>query len=298
MHKRVFCFLLAAVLFCCPALAAEDAQESPNPTAHNISAACDSRFGSLLLDSPTGVTEDNIYFHVTVKKGYLPQNPKIVTASGKAVQCYVEGSADGVFDYYFMMPDEDVEISVGFTIENAPFDDVSIDDWFCDEVLAIHSAGLMNGTGERTFSPYGPADRAMLVTILWRVSGSPEPSSASSFTDVDSSAWYAKAVAWASENGIVDGCGGGLFRPSDPLTREQLAAILYRYAKFSGMDTGKTSELGGYSDSDKIGGWALDAVKWAVGSGIITGSGPDTLSPQGSATRAQTAVMLVRFGAV
>ena len=227
--------------------------------------------------------------------GYLPENPKITTASGKAVQCYVSGTEGAVHSCYFLMPDEDVTISVSFTIEDAPFDDVTTADWFCDEVLTACKAGIMSGTGERTFSPNAATDRGMLVTMLWRMAGSPEPASAAAFIDVAEGEYYAKAVGWASENGIVEGYEDGTFRPASPITREQFAAILYRYAKHSGADVSKTAELTKFSDAGSVGSWAIEAMKWAVASGIIGGAEGNLISPQGNATRAQTAVMLVRY---
>ncbi len=288
MKKRVFCLLLAAALLCSGALAA--GQEK-----HSVKAICDSRFGSVSVDSAEAAVEDNIYFHVTVKAGYLPENPKITTASGKAVQCYVSGTEGAVHSYYFLMPDEDVTISVSFTIEDAPFDDVTTADWFCDEVLTACKAGIMSGTGERTFSPNTATDRGMLVTMLWRMAGSPELASAAAFIDVAEGEYYAKAVGWASENGIVEGYEDGTFRPASPITREQFAAILYRYAKHSGADVSKTAELTKFSDAGSVGSWAIEAMKWAVARGIIGGAEGNLISPQGNATRAQTAVMLVRY---
>lgn len=294
MTKRFICFLLAAALLACSAFAAAP-ETSPEPAQHKINISCDARFGSVKLDSQTGAFGDNIYFHVSATEGFVPENPKIATASGTAVQCYVADDEDGIYDYYFSMPDEDVTISLSFSFAGAPFDDVLVTDWFCVEVLRACSAGYMNGTGERSFSPNAPADRAMLVTVLWRIAGQPEPKAASSYSDVDASAYYAKAVAWAAENEIVNGYEDGSFRPADALTREQFAAILYRYAVYCGYDISASNSLSAYTDAGKVGSWALDAMKWAVGAGIVTGSGAATLAPQGTATRAQTAVMLVRF---
>lgn len=292
MRKRVFCLLLAAALLSCCALAQDDAAE---PVRHGIITSCDSRFGSVKLDSALAAAEDNVYFHVTPREGFVPQNPKISTASGLAVQCFAAGSEGGVFDFYFLMPDDDVTVSISFDFADAPFDDVAVSDWFSAEVMRAYNEGLMSGTGERCFAPFASTDRAMLVTILWRLSGSPEAASQPAFSDVDASAWYAPAVAWAAENAIVTGFEDGSFHPAEALTREQFAAILYRYAGFSGLDTGSAGSLDKFSDASSLSGWALDAMRWAVGCGVITGSGPALLSPQGSASRAQTAVMLVRF---
>lgn len=280
MKKRLLCILLAAALLCSPALAAG---------THGIALEFDSSLGSVTLDTDKGTAGDNIYFTVTPNAMYTPENPKISTASGDAVQCYASGTEDGTYKYYFSMPDDDVTVSVGFS---GPFDDVAASDWFCAEVLRAYSSGLMSGTGERTFSPNVPATRGMLVTILHRLAGSPEAEG--SFPDVDANAYYASAVAWASKNGIVEGFEDGNFRPDENVTREQLASVLYRYAMSRGCDVSASADLSAYADAGSVSSWAADAMRWAVGAGIISGTA-NGLEPQGTATRAQTAAMLVRF---
>lgn len=281
MKKTLLCILLAAALLCSPALAAG---------THGIAIEFDSALGSVALETDSGTAGDNIYFTVTPNSMYTPENPKISTASGDAVQCYASGTEDGVYKYYFSMPDDDVTVSVGFT---GPFDDVAASDWFSAEVLRAYSAGLMSGTGERTFSPNVSATRAMLVTILHRLAGEPAASDGG-FADVGEGAYYASAVAWASTNGIVEGYEDGSFRPDEPITREQLAAVLYRYAVSRGCDVSATGDLSAYADAGSVSSWAADAMRWAVGAGIISGTA-NGLEPQGTATRAQTAAMLVRF---
>ena len=152
----------------------------------------------------------------------------------------------------------------------------------------------MSGMSAQEFGPDGQVTRGQVVTILWRLAGSPTVSG-KAFPDVSASAWYADAVAWASANGVVSGYENGGFGPGDPVTREQLAAILYRYAQLSGKDTDQTADLSGYTDSVTISTWAPQALKWAVGSGLISGTGTHTLSPRGTATRAQIAVILQNF---
>lgn len=175
-----------------------------------------------------------------------------------------------------------------------PFTDVKAGAWYADAVKYVFEQGLMSGMSAQQFGPDSTVTRGQVVTILWRLAGSPTVSG-KTFTDVSADAWYADAVAWASTNGVVSGYESGLFGPGDPVTREQLAAILYRYAQLSGKDTGKSADLSGYTDSVTISAWAPQALKWAVGSGLISGTGASTLSPRGSATRAQIAVILQNY---
>jgi len=175
-----------------------------------------------------------------------------------------------------------------------PFTDVQADAWYADAVKYVFDQGLMSGMSAQEFGPDGQVTRGQVVTILWRLAGSPTVSG-KAFPDVSASAWYADAVAWASANGVVSGYENGGFGPGDPVTREQLAAILYRYAQLSGKDTDQTADLSGYTDSVTISAWAPQALKWAVGSGLISGTGTHTLSPRGTATRAQIAVILQNF---
>ena len=175
-----------------------------------------------------------------------------------------------------------------------PFTDVQSGAWYADAVKYVFDQGLMSGMSAQEFGPDGQVTRGQVVTILWRLAGSPTVSG-KAFPDVSASAWYADAVAWASANGVVSGYENGGFGPGDPVTREQLAAILYRYAQLSGKDTDQTADLSGYTDSVTISAWAPQALKWAVGSGLISGTGTHTLSPRGTATRAQIAVILQNF---
>ena len=176
-----------------------------------------------------------------------------------------------------------------------PFADVSGSDWFYNDVRYVYEKGIMDGTGIDRFSPNAPLTRAMIVTILYRMAGSPSVSGSSDFTDVAASKWFAKAVAWAAANGIVNGYGSGLFGPNDPVTREQLAAILYRYAVYGGMTAVTLEEnLGSFADTAQLSAYAIQAMNWAVGQGLINGSGSN-LVPKAQATRAQVAAIIHRY---
>ena len=176
-----------------------------------------------------------------------------------------------------------------------PFTDVSEKDWFYGDVMFVYENGLMLGTSKTLFSPHGTATRGMMATILWRMEGSPVPKGKNSFTDVEAGKWYADAITWTAENGIFAGYGKDKFGPDDPITREQLAAIFYRYADYKGYDLTVKGDLDKFKDADKITDYAKTAMQWAVGSGLVKGKSGNLLDPQGTATRAEIAAMLHRF---
>ena len=176
-----------------------------------------------------------------------------------------------------------------------PFTDISEKDWFYGDVMFVYENGLMLGTSKTLFSPHGTAMRGMMATILWRMEGSPVPKGKNSFTDVEAVKWYADAITWTAENGIFAGYGKDKFCPDDPITREQLAAIFYRYADYKGYDLTVKGDLDKFKDADKITDYAKTAMQWAVGSGLVKGKSGNLLDPQGTATRAEIAAMLHRF---
>ena len=176
-----------------------------------------------------------------------------------------------------------------------PFTDVSEKDWFYSDVMFVYENGLMLGTSKALFSPHGTATRGMMATILWRMEGSPAPKGKNSFTDVEAGKWYADAITWTAENGIFAGYGKDKFGPDDPITREQLAAIFYRYADYKGYDLTVKGNLDTFKDADKITDYAKTAMQWAVSSGLVKGKSGNLLDPQGTATRAEIAAMLHRF---
>ena len=176
------------------------------------------------------------------------------------------------------------------------FSDVPAGQWFYPGVSYVYHYGMMNGVGGNKFDPSGITNRAMLVTILWRLEGSPTPTTQKSFADVPANTWYTSAVRWAAANGIVEGYGNGYFGPEHKLTREEIATILYRYAKFKGYDVSNSVEVIYYFvDANQISNYAAPALKWAYAEGIITGKTSVTLDPKGGATRAEVATILMRF---
>ena len=180
------------------------------------------------------------------------------------------------------------------TVAN-PFTDVFEKDWFYDDAMFVYKNGLMLGTSKSLLSPHGTVTRGMMATILWRMEGSLAPKGENSFTDVEAGMWYTDAITWAAENGIFAGYSMDKFGPDDPITREQLTAIFYRYADYKGYKLTVTGNLDKFEDADKITDYAKTVMQWAVGNGLIKGKSETLLDPQGTATRAEIAAMLHRF---
>ena len=185
--------------------------------------------------------------------------------------------------------DENLDIVVN------PFTDVSEKDWFYNDAMFVYKNGLMLGTSKTLFSPHGTVTRGMMATILWRMEGSLAPKDENSFTDVEAGMWYADAITWTTANGIFAGYSKDKFGPDDPVTREQLTAIFYRYADYKGYKLTVTGNLDKFEDADKITDYAKTVMQWAVGNGLIKGKSETLLDPQGTATRAEISAMLHRF---
>ncbi len=228
-------------------------------------------------------------------KGYKLDKLTVTDGSGKTVSTVKK--SDTV--YTFTMPASAVKVGVSYvkateTPSETKFNDVSANDWFASAVDYVTGKGMMNGTADNTFSPKANTTRGMVVTVLYRLENQPS-TSAASFTDVASGAYYANAVAWANANGIVSGYGSGKFGPNDKVTREQLAAILYRYAQYKKYDVSGANSLDGYTDVQSVSSYAVPALQWANAAGVVTGKSGSKLDPKGNATRAEVAAMLMRF---
>ena len=228
-------------------------------------------------------------------KGYKLDKLTVTDGSGKTVSTVKK--SDTV--YTFTMPASAVKVGVSYvkateTPSETKFNDVSANDWFASAVDYVTGKGMMNGTADNTFSPKANTTRGMVVTVLYRLENQPS-TSAASFTDVASGAYYANAVAWANANGIVSGYGSGKFGPNDKVTREQLAAILYRYAQYKKYDVSGAKSLDGYTDAQSVSSYAVPALQWANAAGVVTGKSGSKLDPKGNATRAEVAAMLMRF---
>ena len=222
--------------------------------------------------------------------GYQVGSVAVTDRFGDAVA--VTEQADGT--YTFTMPNGQVTVTVTFEQAPLPFPDVTEGDWFYDAVRYAYETGLMDGVGDSLFAPNSETTRAQLVTILYRLAGQPAVSGDLPFTDVEAGTWYTDAVAWAAENGIVNGTTDTTFAPGDDITREQLVTVLYRYAESKGYDVSASADLSGYPDAGQVQDYAQPAMAWAVAEGIVEGV-DGNLNPTGDATRAQIATILMRF---
>ena len=176
-----------------------------------------------------------------------------------------------------------------------PLTDVEEDKWYYESVKYVYENGLMYGTSETTFAPNDTLTRAMFATILYRANDEPEVEYEETFVDVPEGEWYSDGIIWAYQNGIIYGYGDGIFGTNDNITREQLAAMMYRYGEYMGYDMSEYAELDQYEDADMVSSWAEEAISWAVGANIIYGTSDTTLNPTGQASRAECAAIIMRF---
>ncbi len=230
---------------------------------------------------------------VTPNEGYVLGTLTATDANGDTISLSNEG--DG--KYTFTMPASRVTVSATFVAESEqelPFTDVASSEWYYEAVQYVYNNELMNGMSATTFEPNSTTTRGMIVTMLYRLENEPTAASAG-FTDVAAGQWYTDAVNWAAANNIVNGYGDDQFGPTDTITREQMMAILYRYAQYKGYDVTASADLSAYTDAANISSYAVSAMQWAVGEGLINGITDTTLVPGGSATRAQVAAILMRF---
>lgn len=255
--------------------------------------------GSIKVSDSKAEKGDTVTITVTPDEGYELDKLAVYDKDGDKIDLKDKG--DGKFT--FEMPKGDVEIEVSFALiedetVKADFADVAADAWYADAVQYVYENGMMSGTSETTFSPDLTTTRGMIVTILYRLEGSPDLSNENlgyPYADVDANAYYADAVYWARQNGIVSGMSAEQFAPNDAITREQMAAILYRYTQFKGYDVSAKADLSVYTDAAQVSTYATDAMAWANGAQLITGTSVTTLTPAGNATRAQVATILMRF---
>lgn len=231
---------------------------------------------------------------VTPDEGYSLYSITVRAENGKLIDVSKSGGV-----YSFKMPASAVTVQASFVkgTMKLPFNDVSTYDWFYDAVMYAYSNGIMNGLDTNVFGPNETTTRAMLVTMLYRAVGEPAVSGSNTFRDVAANTWYTDAIIWASTNGIVTGVDDGLFNPNGAITREQLATILYRYAKYVGDDVSASASLAGFTDAGSISDYAKDAMSWAVAAGLFEGRDNGKLEPTGTATRAEIATVFMRhFG--
>lgn len=260
---------------------------TPTTYAVNVNAATN---GAVAADKKTASKGTTVTVTASPSKGYVVDAVKVVDKDGKDVAVTEK---DG--KYVFTMPASAVTVTGSFKAETPapvalPFTDVKSGNWFYDAVKYAYAQGLMTGTSATTFAPNGTMNRAMIVTVMYRLEKSPAVTGASKFTDVPAGQWYSDAVAWAAANKIVNGYDETTFGPMNAVTREQMAAILFRYEQYKGLENVTLEEnLNRFPDQNKISAYAIPALQWAVGQKIINGNADGTLDPTGTATRAQVA---------
>ena len=256
--------------------------------------------GSVSIEPSKPQKGDEVTITPTPEDGYTVDEVIVTGPGGEAVE--VTPNGDG--SYTFTQPARKVTITVTFrqiadaadcprdeSCPMADFSDTDLHAWYHDGIHYCLEHGLMVGTGKHTFEPNTSTSRGMLVTILWRLEGSPVVDASMAYSDVKPEDWYGQAVGWGDQSGVVTGYGNGQFGPNDPITREQMAAMLWRYVGSPAVDGSLSSFVDGGQTSD----WARTAMIWAVEQGLITGVGHDRLNPQGQATRAEAATILMRL---
>ena len=256
-----------------------------------------SKYGKVTAYPGWAEAGDTVKLTVKPNSGY-ELSELSVTSSGKSVKL----TAVGENQFTFTMPSGTVSVEATFTASNTPapvipstgFVDVSASAWYYNAVNYVVDEGIMSGTGANTFEPNTTLTRAMVAQMLYAMSGKPNQGS-NTFGDVDSSAWYADAVAWVSYKGVMTGYGEGRFAPNTPVTREQMALILYNYAKLQGYDTDASSSLSSFADGASVSSWAQQAMSWAVAQGLFSGRDGNMLTPAGTATRAEIAQIFMQF---
>lgn len=262
--------------------------------------------GTVAADKKSAASGATVTITVTPETGYKVGTVTVKDKNGKTIAA---AEKDG--KYSFQMPASAVSVDVTFVKDGQssgvgdcpkdstcpvdPFKDTANNAWWHDGIHYCVQQGLMNGVASDQFAPNGTTTRAMIVTILWRMEGSPATSYGMSFTDVPAGQWYTEAIRWAQSTGVVTGYDAKTFGPNDNVTREQLAAILYRYTAHKGGDVSKRSTLAQFTDVNQISSWALENIQWANAVGMVNGRTDTTIVPKGNATRAEAASMIQRF---
>lgn len=261
--------------------------------------------GTVAADKKSAASGATVTITVTPETGYKVGTVTVKDKNGKTIAATEK---DG--KYSFQMPASAVSVDVTFVKDGQssvgdcpkdstcpvdPFKDTANNAWWHDGIHYCVQQGLMNGVASDQFAPNGTTTRAMIVTILWRMEGSPATSDGMSFTDVPAGQWYTEAIRWAQSTGVVTGYDAKTFGPNDNVTREQLAAILYRYTAHKGGDVSKRSTLAQFTDVNQISSWALENIQWANAVGMVNGRTDTTIVPKGNATRAEAASMIQRF---
>lgn len=269
---------------------------SSTPT-YTVSKPSDVTGGEISVSPSRAAKNATVTITVKPDEGYELDELTVTDADGETVELTQKSDTE----YTFKMPTSKVTVEVSFVeIEpvpsELPFTDVAANAWYHDAVAYVYDNGMMNGVTENTFAPNATTTRGMIVTMLHRLEGEPGVNYLLPFGDVAEGLWYTEAVRWAASEGIVNGVSDTSYAPDNAITREQMAAILYRYAQYKGYDTSVGGmSLAEYTDADQISSYATTAMQWANENGLITGRTDTTLVPQGTATRAEVATILMRF---
>ncbi|WP_337603738.1 S-layer homology domain-containing protein [Anaerotignum lactatifermentans] len=272
----------------------------------------DSKNGDVSVSDTWADEDDKITLTITPDKGYVVDKIEIVDDEGDKIDAKKVEDKDN--KYTFRMANCDVTVTVTFKEEGKTtedtdkeedkddeettelnFTDVKESDWFFKGVEYVVDKGIMSGVSENEFAPSGKLTRAMLVQMLYNMESRPACDAENAFMDVPVGQWYTDAVIWANDAKIVSGMGEGLFAPNMEITREQMVAMLYNYAKYKGYDVTASADLSKFADNASVSTWAQPAMQWAVAEGYISGMGDNQLAPQGTATRAEIASVIMRF---
>ncbi len=296
MNKRIISVVLA-IMMCLSVIAPAAAAGTPSVTANYSSGAV-----SVTGTGFTANTDYMVRIVNTSQANITAMGQVLSDAAGSISASVTTGAFNPANQYTIYVNAADgnriASAAVTFAPGSVGFQDVLPASWYYEAVKYVAAAGLMKGTGSNTFEPDKSMTRAMFVTVLYRLAGEPSVSEGAAFTDVVPDSWYEDAVVWGSKNGVVKGVGGEKFDPVTPVSREQMAAFLYRYADHAGLEPGTDGaggSISGYQDSGKVSDWALEVMIWSVEKGLIVGMGNNKLEPQGTATRAQVATIVMRY---
>ena len=273
----------------------DDGGSTTTPTSYGITVSTVEN-GTVKSSNSSAAKDTTVIITVTPNEGYVLDTLTVTDKDNNTVALTKVSDTQ----YTFKMPASAVTVKATFKKDEGtqpaalPFNDVSESEWFYEAVKYVYDKGMMNGVSDTSFAPYSNLTRGMIAQVLYNLEGKPAVSG-SAYTDVAADQWYNDAVNWAAQKGIVTGYGDGTFGPMDNITREQMAAILYRYAQYKGYDVSAKGDLTAFTDGNTVSDWAKDAMSWAVGTALFNGKGDGILDPTTTATRAEVAKILMTY---
>ena len=273
----------------------DDGGSTTTPTSYGITVST-AENGTVKSSNSSAAKDATVTITVTPNEGYVLDTLTVTDKDNNTVALTKVSDTQ----YTFKMPASAVTVKATFKKDEGtqpaalPFNDVSESEWFYEAVKYVYDKGMMNGVSDTSFAPYSNLTRGMIAQVLYNLEGKPAVSG-SAYTDVAADQWYNDAVNWAAQKGIVTGYGDGAFGPMDNITREQMAAILYRYAQYKGYDVSAKGDLTAFTDGNTVSDWAKDAMSWAVGTALFNGKGDGILDPTTTATRAEVAKILMTY---